>query len=580
MTPIQTQAKHTAQAGKISLWLSIPLGLVALLLALYFLFANTLLKNVAQSAIGDAAGAEANIADVSHSLFPFGIEIKDLQVTDNASPHTNKVAADLISANIELMPLLSGKVIIDDLIAQNIAFGTLRNTAGEVYRASQQNQSFGFPALEDLPSVDEILASTPLKTAAAVTDAQKVVTKYQAPLKAQYETLPSKEKMAEFKTRIEAFKDMDFKNPAQIAKATSEFKQLKEEISEQKQKIATFIELANKAKAEASTSVNALKTAPQQDYELLQGLVAGDEAAIAQVTQRLFGEKAQLYTKVLVAAADMMLNAAPSTQQEEQTAVDNYPEYPNLWIKNADISVKWLNENLSSTWSDITDQHNKVGAPTIFNIASLNAQSWQAFTLNGRVEILDGLVTSSQTWDVQGAVLENLSLIPEDAKQKLSAVLNSGMLNSTGNLDIVANQLQGQSVFDLSNLDLIANGQNDLTHTIATIIGAQNAMQLKGVFSGDISRPSIAIKSDLDSSLLKSLGASLENNPKLLELKQKLNAKAAAQLGTSNQQLDAVNDLLAAAQGDTNTLTELLNAQLADKKEAVLDKLKNKFFNE
>jgi len=91
--------------------------------------------------------------------------------------------------------------------------------------------------------------------------------------------------------------------------------------------------------------------------------------------------------------------------------------------------------------------------------------------------------------------------------------------------------------------------------------------------------PSVSIKSDLDANLLSSLGAGLANSPKLAELKQKLNAKAAAQLGTNTDKLDAVQSLLDAAKGDTDALTELLNAQIADKKEDVLNKLKNKLFN-
>jgi len=567
-----------AETGKISLWLLIPSGIIALTLIVYILFANSILRGMAESAIGDAAGAEANIESVDHSIFPFGIALTKLQVTDNAAPSQNKIAFDYASADVDLMPLLSGKVIIENLVAQNVAFGTERASAGDVYRAADASNSFAFPTLEDLPSVDEVLANSPLKTTAAVAQAQQTYAKYDGPLQEKYDTLPSKEKLAEYKERVEAFKNMDFKDPAKIAKATAEFAALKEDIKKDRDKVESFVALAQKAKVDMATSISALKTAPQEDYALLQGLVAGDEAAIGQVTQHLFGEKAELYTKALVVAADMLLNSAPA-DSEAETGVDSYPELPNIWIKNADISVKWLDESLSSTWANITDQHAKVNAPTTFSIASSNAQNWQAFNLNGELEILNGMVSSAQSWDIKGVVLKDLALIPADAQQKLTAVLNSGLLNSQGALSISSNQLSGESRFDLSNLKLSAQGANDLTNTIAAVLDEQTSMQLIGIFGGSLLNPSVSIKSDLDAKLLSSLGAGLANSPKLAELKQKLNAKAAAQLGTNTDKLDAVQSLLDAAKGDTDALTELLNAQIADKKEDVLNKLKNKLFN-
>jgi ABC-type transporter Mla subunit MlaD len=77
-------------------------------------------------------------------------------------------------------------------------------------------------------------------------------------------------------------------------------------------------------------------------------------------------------------------------------------------------------------------------------------------------------------------------------------------------------------------------------------------------------------------------GLSGESSGKLGELKSKLNQKVADQLGSSTEQLASVDALLSAAQGDTESLNELLKSQMDSaidkKKDELLDKLGDKLF--
>jgi len=579
---IFSQPHLQKQKGKVSLWLLIPLASAAFLLLFYLLFANTIIKSVAQSALGEASGAEVNIANVDHSLFPLGITIQNIEFTDTAQPFRNKLAAANIQADVALMPLLSSKLIMENLVIDELAFNTARASEGEVYRQANTNSGFAFPTLDDLPSVDEVLANSPLQTTAAIAQAQETYQKYELPLQEKYAELPKKEKIEDYKAQLKTIQDMDLNNPANIAKAKQLFDELKAQIQADRENVSEFVNLAKQAQNEVKASVAALKTAPEQDYALLKGLVGGDEAAIGQVTQHLFGDKAQLYTQALVAAADMLLNAKGDTAEE--VAVIDDSGLPMVWIKNASISVKWLDETIASTWSNITEQHALVGSPTTFTVDSTKADYWQAINLSGQFEILSGMVSATQNWNIAGLKLEDVTLIPEQAKQKLNAILNSGLLDSKGSLAIVNNQLDGSSEFDLSQLALDAQGSNDLTDAIAAVISEQTSLKLIGKFYGDISHPSINLDSQFDKSLMTSLGAGLANNPRLNELRQKLNAQVNDQLGSSGDQLDNITALLGAAQGDSEALSSLLNAQLTnkveEKKEQLMDRLKNKLLNQ
>ncbi|MFT6953228.1 MAG: hypothetical protein ACJAY1_000320 [Glaciecola sp.] len=565
-----------AQQGSLSLWLSIPLGTIAVVLILYFLFANILLKTLAANALGDASGAEVNIDAIEHGIFPFSLTLTRLQATDNNNPIRNRLEVAKVKADVDFMPLLNKKLIVNELIVQDVEFDTQRQSAGAVYvKPDAQASSFAFPTFADLPSVDQILEKSPLKTTAAIAEAQKVVQQYQQPLQDKYAALPSKDKLTLYKERLKALQEIDYKNPGELAAAKTEFDEIKQAITIHKKNITEFADLAREAKAASANSVSALKTAPQEDFDLLKGLVAGDEGAIGQVTQHLFGEKAKIYTQGLLTAMNMLSND-PDEPVVEETVVDD--GLPKVWIKKAAVNIKWQDEQIQTVWQNITDQHALVGNPTTFLINSSKAKNWRVIDLKGTFEIIEGQVNSAQNWDIKGLVLDAIELVPEESKQKLNALLESGLLASKGQLNIVDGKLSGSSVIDLSALKLKATGKNDLTSAMADVISGLSELKLSTYFSGSLPSPSIKVKSDLDKKMLQALSSGLTGNSsgKLSELKSKLNAKVAEQLGQSGQHLESVDVLLAAAQGDTESLNELLKSQMINALDQKRDKLLNK----
>jgi uncharacterized protein (TIGR03545 family) len=569
-----------AQHGRMSLWISLPLGTITIVAVLYLFFANTLLKTLAQNALGDASGAEVNIGAVEHRLFPFGLTLTRLQATDNINPLHNKIDIAMLKTDVNFMPLLSKKLIIDNLIVQDVEFDTKRDSAGTIYvQPDAQTSSFAFPTLADLPSVDDILEKSPLKTTAAVAEAKRVLEQYKLPIQNKYATLPSKEKLIAYKDRIKALQQTNYKNPTNLIAAKKEFDDIKDAIKKDRTNVSGFVDLAEEAQAASANSLSLLKSAPQEDFALLKGLVAGDEGAIGEVTQHLFGEKAKIYTRGLLVVMDILSSRAKDSVVE-QTALDD--DLPSVWIRNAAVSIKWQDQQIQTAWQNITDQHALIGKPTSFAVNSSKASNLSNIDLNGTFEIIKGKVNSTQDWDIKGLVLNTIELVPEQSKQKLTALLESGLLASKGELNVVDGQITGSSVFNLKALKLKATGEDALTNAMAEIISDLSELKLSTDFSGKLTSPSIKIKSDLNKRMLQALSSGLTGNSsgKLQELKIKLDAKAAEQLGQSGQQLASVDALLTAAQGDTDSLNELLKSQmtnaLGNKKDKLINKLSDK----
>ena len=67
----------------ILLWV---VGFFVLLFLVYFLFANTIIKSILESKLGESYGAEVNIDEFDHSLFPTTVTLKGIALTNPTKP--------------------------------------------------------------------------------------------------------------------------------------------------------------------------------------------------------------------------------------------------------------------------------------------------------------------------------------------------------------------------------------------------------------------------------------------------------------------------------------------------------------
>jgi uncharacterized protein (TIGR03545 family) len=354
----------SGSAGKSILkWVA---GFFVLLFVVYFVFANSIIKAVLESKLGESYGAEVNIDDFDHSLFPTTVTITGIALTNPTKPSHNQVFVGTANADVELAPLLKDQVIVNNLNLLEVQFDTERASPGEVYRVPERSLSFDeikAKAKDAVPSVDELLARNPLKTTAAVEQARATYETYGEGLKADYEALPDKSRIDYYKTQVEQLKNTNFKDPQALVQAKSAFDKLKEEMMADKAMISDFTEKASTAKTALSESVQALKNAPKEDYALLKGVIAGDQAALSQVTYFVFGDKAAEYTEYLMAAMQIVM---PLIQGEEKSEAP--ADIPSILVKEANVSVLWQNESITSKWNNITNVHEVFGNPTTFTI--------------------------------------------------------------------------------------------------------------------------------------------------------------------------------------------------------------------
>ncbi|WP_420934916.1 TIGR03545 family protein [Alteromonas sp. A081] len=552
-------------------------GFFVVIFAVYFLFANTIIKAVLESKLGESYGAEVNIDSFDHSLFPTTVSLKGIALTNPTKPARNQVFVGDANADVELAPLLSDQVIVNNLNLLNVQFDTERASPGEVYRVPERSLSFDemkAKAQDAVPSVDELLERNPLKTAAAVENARAAYDTYGEALKTDYASLPDKSRIDYYKTQIAQLQKTDFKDPQALVQAKSAFDKLKEEMQADRALISNFTEKASKAKSVLSETASALKSAPQEDYALLKGVIAGDQEALSQVTYFVFGDKAAEYTEYLMAAMQIVM---PLIQGEEKSEAP--ADIPSILVKEANVSVLWQEESITSKWNNITNVHDVFGNPTTFTIEAAG-ELLKSFTSSGEFYIDGEGVDASQQWSLAGV---NMANIPLSGNESLSAVLTSALMKTAGSMQITDNKLTGSGTVDLQQLVMQATGESDTTKVIAKALQSLSSLNMDMFLEGTLSNPDFKIKSDLDNQLanmaLSELTASQQD--KLDELNQKLNAMIGNEQSLISGELGDISSMLSAAQGDGAAIEELLKSKLNNvveqQKNKLFDKLKGKF---
>lgn len=545
--------------------------IVIAIAVLVLVFLNTWLRIGIEQGVGRLLGAEVNIERVEHRFSPFGLSLYGVQVTDPAKPTHNRVQLAEISADIELLPLLMDRIIIDVLNARELAFDQPRAREGRLYRSARDNmQERGFEFSISAPSVDEVLERSPLRTTRAITDAQAAWEQHEENLRSAYDNLPDPDSLTAYRQRLEALQETDYRNPADLLAARGEFQSILDELRVERQRLQDFRTAAANARSELGTQMTALGNAPDEDFQLLRGLLAGDAAAFSEVTEAVFGPQMRAWSENLFAAYELLAPLLASKQEadaQRQRAegrwiiYDDTRPWPAFLVRNADISLSWDEQSFSSEWQNITAEHEILGLPTTFRVDSGNTPRWQQLSVDGEFRFLTSGLQASQRWNLAGVSLQDVSL---SASESLAARMQSALLNSSGSLSINDDLLDGSAQVNLSSMALSAEGSNRITNLIADSLAALSSLQISADIGGLYTSPDFSLRSDLDRQLAGALAASISpaDQARLDELRQRLDVMSRDPLTEGNARLAQWQSWDNLAEGSLGRVQDMLGMSL------------------
>ena len=128
---IATQIKK--QKGRIKLIpLAVTIGIIVLLVLTVNAFKNTIVKKGMTMALESVFGAKCDISSVNLKIFDSSLRVKEIAVANKDEPMKNLFELSDINVDFDLVQLLKGRFVMDEILAEGIQLGTDREVSGEL----------------------------------------------------------------------------------------------------------------------------------------------------------------------------------------------------------------------------------------------------------------------------------------------------------------------------------------------------------------------------------------------------------------------------------------------------------------
>ena len=271
--------------------LVVAIGLVWLLVV------DRLVKATIEDKGTAAVGAKVELDAADLTLFPTGLTLTRLQVTNPDEPMTNSVEIARLTMNLDGLHLLRRKVIIDEMQVEGVQFGTARATSGAIDdRArggapteSQEDETFTLPPLE-VPNVQQILEQEDLETLKLIQAIQTDIQREREVWKQRLETLPGKGEFAKYQQRLEGLKSSTKGGIGGILGGIDEVKAIQQDIQQDLANLKTARKEFDEKVALLKQRMAQVKTASRRDVQRLKEKYSLSPQGLANLGQTLLGK--------------------------------------------------------------------------------------------------------------------------------------------------------------------------------------------------------------------------------------------------------------------------------------------------
>ena len=567
----------------------------ALIIGGVYLFAESFLKTGIEKAGTEMLGAKVDVGHVKLRLNPASITLLNVAATDVDKPMQNLFEFDKAEASIELLKLMMGQTIVNDLELQGLRFETPRKISGAIATkpktAEQETEEKS--ALEKsaesisatLPDADEVLAREPL-----LIDQRKEEwdTAY-AEKKQSWEDiegqLPTEEKLKAYEQRAKLLTKGKIKSLEDFNDRKSKLKALRKEIKADKKILSLAKDEIKNSKELLQERLTNLKNAPQEDWDRLRNKYSLDEGGLINLSGLLFGNKITTYTskglywykKIKPYIEDKTGESSEAETKQQRLSGrfirfhENKPS-PDILIKKAVISATIPQGDLAISISDLTHQQHIINKPTTLLVTSTALDSIKDFTLNGNFDHRTSESDDSIYFTMKDVTVDEIKI---SGGSDFPLALSSSMANINGDIKLANEKLAGVIHGDFSQAQFTGEAHSSFAKELLLAIQSIDTFDLNAELSGSLKDTDFSINSDLDKRLKAAFSDRLEAKKQEFKTKvnQKLQAKLASYLG-DGKQLDIFgNDNY---EQQIKNLDKLLEQKLDDYKDQQKKELRNK----
>jgi len=557
--------------------------LIAFAYFLFYFFIDDFVKARIEAAGSDWAHAKVELDDAHLSLFPMGLRLKRLQVTDRKAPMSNAVEIAEIAFLIDPGLALDRKIGIQEMTVDALRFNTPRTHSGALAPVPEKapsalkkqfSETFQLPAL-DLPNIREILEKESLASVQRVEDLRQEIKTMEEKWQAEVAALPDKEKLKSYERRAKELKEAKKGGLGGILNGVTELSALQKEIKADLDRIQTAKQRLN---ADLNTLKNQVKTLPKtplEDINRLKEKYALSPQGLSNITRMLLGEQIGGWTDTAVQGYETLQPYLARLSKEPSEAAAQKPPRgkgidihfraqradPDFLIETAKVSFQIEEGRFTGAVQQITTQQHLTGKPLTFRFTGQDLKAFEAITVDGTVNRIQPAQAQDRIHlKAQGYRIKNLSLskgktFPVEMKSA-DADFESTTQIENGILDAKLSAQIKSLVFALG----LEEGAGTLAKAMAETLSDVKGFGLEAAASGPLGDYDLTLKSDWDQVVKKAVGNQVQVQAAKFEakLKSEITEKLDKELAQFNTSFGDLDGLLGELAGRENLGDQIL----------------------
>lgn len=527
--------------------LGLYVGLVSTIVLFLVLLFDPLAKLAIEKSLSYGLQTQVSLKDFKSSFSDLSISIVGLEVADKKKLSHNMVQIDEISFDLGFSALIEKKAMIEDLKMTAMAFDVKRENLAEAYsktsheksnasddkaveKSSETEDPFAFPNVDDILDKEELKS---VKEANALKADIKVTQDKWAKISDELKSANEVDRIKDDAKNLE--KSLKGAGLKQIASAAKDIKALNSKIKALKTKYSKLQKEFKADQKRLQNRISNLKDLPKEDINRLKKKYSLNAAGGSNLIGTLVNDKLGSYMKTAFKYYEMIKPYLSDDKVEVKEDIKplrgegrwikyaNHSNVPDLLIKKAKINIKLDTDALNIDIKDLSSNQKLYGKPM-----TLHANSKGSSYKEVLADVLDDRRNEKAKTDfdikVRGLKQDEYELGSISMQDILSDTNVKGYLldkTISANADIRVQKVK----MTMASKKLV----NDIMSSI-------NTFKVDLSVKGELEKPSINVKSDLDKQLSKGLKKMASKESKKFE--EKLKAGVMKKVSGSSKGLD------------------------------------------
>ena len=526
------------------------IALFAVLTLIWVLSIDWLVKSAIIAYGTELNGAQVELESAELSLWPAGLELINLQVTDAYNPMFNRFEAGSISATLDSALLLRRQVIVEQLDIIGVRMNSPRIRSGATKDTPiVTNTGFDFGGLipdVSLPDMSLLLADAQQQVNAEIAGIEQEIVDIEQRWRNNIEQLPSKDKLAEYRARWDKLSNASFMEKMLGAK------KLKNDVSGDLKLIESFNQQLKNDRRLISGQIDRAKGLPRAQADRTMQSVGLSNENVAFVRAITGDQIDQWVTRAKTFSESLSSNTveqAPSRGTGRWVTFAEDDPLPQVLIRrgqfNGVLQLAASNMRVDGKLSDIAYPLEGYSQPAALVITARDDEN---ASLLFEVTIDHRQADFSDDFNLE---VMNLPI----SELALSSGAEKTLLLEAGNLNFIASgraspdTVLANVVAKLSDprlttdADLATKSEQFLAETLNTL----DSVDLQVNVSGALQNPDVNIASNLDKILAAGLKSqiSAQTTKFKRQFTDQLGEQTSGQLGALSAKGDFLKDIQA-----------------------------------